>query len=409
VLNATIRGTYSKNNHYLQFGSSIEQNKLEDELNEFELLDSAGYSLPNTSGPFAISKSIKANSDLDYTRISGFIQDNLVFNNKPGLTVQGGLRYNYNTLNNELVISPRIGVSYTPQHWKKDIILRASAGAYHQPPFYREMRRYDGTVNTDLLAQRSWQFSTGLDYAFKISNRPYRFTTEAYYKSMTEVVPYDVDNVRLRYYGENMAKAYAYGIEGRLYGELVKDAESWLSIGFMKTMENLNSDFYYNYYNNAGEIITSETEDQVVADSARVDVGWLRRPTDRRFNLGLYFSDYLSTNENFRVYVQTLFGTNLPYNIPGSVKYRNALEIPAYLRVDIGFTYRLVGGDKNQRRSHDPFRAFNDMWISLEVFNLLDRDNIISYSLVKDFANNTYAIPNRLTPRLINLKLSVSW
>jgi hypothetical protein len=174
-------------------------------------------------------------------------------------------------------------------------------------------------------------------------------------------------------------------------------------------MEDLEGDYYYNYYNKNGDLITGDTDDQVPADSSRVDVGWLRRPTDRRINLGLFFSDYLTTNKDFKVNMQLLYGSNLPFNIPGSVRYRNALEIPAYFRVDVGFTYQIVGGEKSMRRSHDPFRNFESILVGLDVFNLLDRANVISYTLIKDFDNNTFAIPNRLTPRLINLKLTARW
>jgi hypothetical protein len=290
---------------------------------------------------------------------------------------------------------------------QKELVFKAAAGAYHQPPFYRELRRYDGTINTELLAQRSWQVVAGMDYQFKAWNRPFRFSTEAYYKQMSRVVPYDIDNVRIRYFGENSAKAYATGIEMRIIGEWVKDAESWFSIGFMRTRENLDNDYYFNYYNKDGELITGSTEDQVPADSARVDVGWLRRPTDRLFTMGLFFQDYLSTNKNFKVHLNLLYGSNMPYNIPNSVKYRNALIIDPYIRADIGFSALLLDGEKTNRRSHSPFRNLENIWASLEIFNLLDRRNTISYLLIKDFSNTIYTIPNRLTPRLVNLKLLV--
>lgn len=409
VINAQAKGTIEKQHHFIQFGNSIEQNKITDKLNEFEYQDSAGYSLPNQPGPLSLFRTIKGQSDLDITRFSGYVQDNMLFNKLPGFTLQAGVRYNYNTLNKEFLLSPRAGISFTPKKWKQDVIFKLGTGIYNQPPFYREMRRYDGTINTALKAQRSYQVSGGFDYAFKGLNRPMRLSVEGYYKNMTEVVPYDIDNVRLRYFGENSARAYAYGIEGRLFGELVKDAESWLSIGFMRTMENLDNDFYQKYYNAAGALITAATPDQVVTDSQQVNVGWLRRPTDRRINFGLYFSDYLTTNKNFKVFLQTLYGTNLPYNIPGSIRYRNALEIPAYIRVDLGFSYQLLSSDMSERRSHSPFRNLENMWLSLEVFNLLDRGNTISYALIKDFDNNTFAVPNRLTSRLINLKLAVRW
>jgi len=222
-------------------------------------------------------------------------------------------------------------------------------------------------------------------------------------------VPYDIDNVRVRYFGTNSAKAYAYGIEARLYGELVKDAESWISIGLMNTKENLDGDFYQKYYNAAGEEITGKTKDQVIRDSVKTDIGWLRRPTDRRLNFGVFFQDYLSTNKNFKVSLSIIYGSNMPYNIAGSTKYRNALEIPSYIRTDLGFSALLLDGDKSKRRSHNPLRKFETIWASLEVFNLIDRANTISYALIKDFANNIFTIPNRLTPRLINIKLVARW
>jgi hypothetical protein len=172
----------------------------------------------------------------------------------------------------------------------------------------------------------------------------------------------------------------------------------------MRTKEDLDNDFYYRYKNAAGEFITANSTDQVVADSVRTDVGYVRRPSDRLLTLGLFLQDYLTTNKNFRVTVNMIYGSDMSYNIPGSVKYRNALIIDPYMRVDLGFSALLLS-ERSQRRSHSPFRGFENIWASFEVFNLIDRANIISYQLIKDFANNTFAIPNRLTPRLINFKL----
>jgi hypothetical protein len=310
--------------------------------------------------------------------------------------MQGGVRYNFNNLNNELLISPRAGISWKPANWKRDIIFRGAAGIYDQPPFYRELRRYDGSLNTDLKAQRSYQVTAGLDYNFKVGNRPYRLTTEAYYKNIHNAVPYDIDNVRIRYFGENNAKAYATGIEARLFSELVKDAESWISVGFMRTRENLDNDTYYNY--------TLDSTNKVV-DSSLQQGGWFRRPTDRFFTFGMFLQDYLATNKNFKVYLNFLYGSNMPFNIPGSIKYRNGLIIEPYIRIDIGFSALLLDAEKARRRSHSPFRNFENIWATLEVFNLIDRDNTISYMLIKDFSNTRFALPNRLTPRLINLKL----
>ena len=168
----------------------------------------------------------------------------------------------------------------------------------------------------------------------------------------------------------------------------------------MKTKEDLENDFYQEY--------TVDSLNQPI-DSTTVEGGWLRRPTDRLITFGMFFQDYLATNKNFKVYISTLYGSNLPYNIPGSVKYRNALLIQPYIRVDIGFSALLLDIEKSNRRSHSPFRNFETIWASLEIFNLIDRPNTISYLLIKDFANNTFAMPNRLTPRLLNFKIVAKW
>ena len=398
--NVSHKGTLDKGRNVFQWGIGIDKTSITDKLNEWEFQDSAGYSLPFNPNLLTLNKVIKSNASLDISKISGYVQDNLIFGDSSNsFTLQAGLRYNYNSLNKEFLISPRVGASWQPKGGK-DIIFRAAAGAYHQPPFYRELRRYDGTVNKDVKAQKSWQVVGGFDYNFRSKDKPMRMTVEAYYKKLSDVVPYDIDNVRIRYFGENNAKAYAAGIEARLFGELVKDAESWISIGFMKTKENIDGDFY--------KVYTLDTLFQPV-DSTTVEGGWLRRPTDRTLTFGMFFQDYLATNKNFRVYLNTIYGTNLPYNIPGSVKYRNAAFIEPYIRVDIGFSALLLDADRSNRRSHSPFRNFDNIWASLEVFNLIDRPNTISYLLIKDFANNVFTLPNRLTPRLVNFKIVARW
>ncbi|HET9744263.1 MAG TPA: TonB-dependent receptor [Chitinophagaceae bacterium] len=398
--NISHKGTLDKGKNVFQWGIGFDKTSIADKLNEWEYQDSAGYSLPFTPNMLQLNKVLKSSASLDINKFSGYVQDNLAFGDSlHSFTLQAGLRYNYNSLNKEFLLSPRIGASWRPKSGK-DIIFRAAAGAYHQPPFYRELRRYDGTVNKDLKAQKSWQLVGGFDYNFRSGDKPMRLTAEAYYKKMNDVVPYDIDNVRIRYFGENNAKAYAAGVEARLFGELVKDAESWISIGFMKTKENISGDFY--------KVYTLDSLFQPI-DSSTVEGGWLRRPTDRTLTFGMFFQDYLATNKNFRVYLNTIYGTNLPYNIPGSIKYRNAAFIEPYIRVDIGFSALLLDADKSSRRSHSPFRNFENIWASLEVFNLIDRPNTISYLLIKDFANNVFTLPNRLTPRLVNLKIVARW
>lgn len=402
VWNASLKGSVDMGKHFIQFGNSIEQTNIDDRLYEWEYQDSAGYSLPLNTG--LLSKFLQSSANLSIQKYSGYIQDNINLQGKNGdITLQGGIRYNYNSLNKEFFISPRMQVSYKP-NWNKDVVVKLAAGSYNQPPFYRELRKYDGTLNTDVKSQKSYQVVAGVDYNYKRGNRPFRVTTEAYYKQMRDINPYDIDNVRIRYFGNNNAKAYAYGFETRFYGELVKDAESWLSIGLMRTRENIEGDYFFQYKNAAGEIISAKTEDRVPTDSIRNEVGWLRRPTDRLITIGLFLQDYLPNNKNFKVHLNMLYGSNMSFNIPNSVKYRNALIIDPYIRVDIGFSALLLS-EKNQRRSHNPFKDFDNIWASFEVFNLIDRPNTISYQLIKDFSNTTYSIPNRLTPRLINFKI----
>lgn len=404
VYNLSHKGTFDLGKHFIQWGAGVDHTIIHDKLNEWEYQDSAEYSRPYNPNQLNLNSVLKSKENLLVDKYSGYVQDNLRLGDTVrNITLQAGVRFNYNSLNKEFLISPRAQVSYKPE-WKRDVVLKASAGIYDQPPFYREMRRYDGTVNKALKSQKSFQVVAGFDYNIDAANKPVRITTEAYYKSLWDVDVYDIDNVRIRYYGNNNAIAYSAGVETRVYTELVKDAESWFSIGIGRTKEKINNDYYYTYLNAEGEVITAATKDQVIADSARHEAGWVRRPTDRLLTLGLFLQDYLTTNKNFKVHLSLIYGSNMPYNIPGSIKYRNALIIEPYIRADIGFSALLLS-EKSLRRSHSPFRGFDNIWASLEVFNLIDRANVISYQLIKDFANNTFSIPNRLTPRLINFKL----
>ncbi len=405
VYNAGVKGSHDAGQHFIQWGLSAEQTKISDRLAQFEYRDSAGYSLTYTPGALTIYNVQNSTANLTIQKYSGYLQDNIrLSKNKNDITLQVGARFNYNSLDKEFLASPRAQLSFKPAG-RKDIVYKFAAGVYDQPPFYRELRNYNGVLNTGIKAQKSVQVVTGMDYNFKGPySRPMRFTTEAYYKSMTNVIPYDIDNVKIRYLGSNNAKAYATGVEFRLFGELVKDAQSWLSLGFMRTRENLADDHYFDYKNAAGEVITAGSSDQTVTDSVRRDVGYVRRPSDRLITVGLYLEDYLPTNKNFRVYLNSIYGSNMSYNVPGSVKYRNGLIIPSYIRIDMGFSAVLLS-EKSLRRSHSPFRKFESIRANLEVFNLINRANTISFQLIKDFSNTVYALPNRLTPRLLNFKI----
>jgi hypothetical protein len=400
VWNLSHKGSYDMGIHLIQWGLTFEQRNINDKLYEFNFQDSAGYSIPQNGNNLAAYLNSSAN--LSIQSYSGFLQDNInLTHTKQDMILQVGARYNYNSLNHEFLVSPRAQFSLKT---KRNVIYKLAAGIYDQPPFYRELRAPDGIVNPAVRAQKSYQLVAGLEYDFKYNNKPFRLTTEAYYKRMWDVNPYDLDNLHLQYFAQNDAKAYAVGIESRLYGELVKDAESWISLGVGRTMEDIDNYYYYQYKNAEGQIVSPATADQTITDSSKQTRGWMRRPTDRLITFGMYLQDYLSTNKNIRVHVNMIYGSNMPYSIPNSVQFRDALTIDPYIRVDIGFSALLLGAE-SKRRSHSPFNPFKTIWASLEIFNLLDRANTISYQLIKDYANATYAIPNRLTPRLLNLKL----
>jgi len=404
VYTVSHKGSYKSGKHFLQWGISFDRSIIQDHINEWEYQDSAGYSLPFNPNQLNLSSTLKSKANLSINKYSGYVQDNIFISKGANqVTLEGGVRFNYDALNKEFLVSPRAQLSFRPD-WKQDIVFKAAAGIYDQPPFYREMRRPDGSINTNLKSQKSIQYVAGFDYNLTAGSKPMRITTEAYYKSLTDVDPYDINNLQISYFGENNARAYATGIEARLFTELVKDAESWFSVGVSQSKENIDDDFYYTYKNKEGEIIGAQTKDQVPTDSIKTNIGWIRRPSDRLLTMGLFLQDYLSTNKNFKVHLNLIYGSNMSFNIPNSMKYRNALIIEPYIRADIGFSALLLS-EKSLRRSHSPFRGFDNIWASLEVFNLIDRANTISYQLIKDFANNTFSIPTRLTPRLINFKL----
>lgn len=392
VGNIGHKGYYDAGKHYLQWGVNSEFVGINDKLNEWERRDSAGFSQPYSDTALNIAKRYKSSQDFSYMRLNGYLQDNIAFDSI-GLVLTGGVRLNYNFLNNEMLISPRVQASFKPK-WKKDVVFRAATGVYSQPPFYREMRNLDGEINKDVKAQKSYHAVAGFDYNFKgLANRPFKFTTEVYYKYMWDIVPYEYDNVRIRYFGRNDAVAYAFGTEFRLYGDLVKDAESWISLGLMKTGENILDDQYKVAGTNGG-------------DSVTIYPGYVPRPTDSRISFGMFFSDYLPRNKNFKLYLNGLYSTGLPFGPPDNKRYNDTLRIPSYKRVDIGFSALLIDGDKKIKPQYSFFKNVKSMWVSLEVFNLLGIQNTLSYLWIQDQSSNrTYAVPNRLTSRLLNLKL----
>lgn len=395
VGNLAHRGSYDARKHFIQWGVDANVVNISDKLHEWERRDSAGFTQPYQPDNLELTKFYASTSDFNYVRYSGFVQDNFRFNDSLGLTVSIGARFNYSTLNNELLVSPRAQLSYKPHNWKRDMVFKLAGGLYQQPPFYREMRDLNGKVNTSLLAQKSYHILGGLDYNFKGWNRPFKVTAEVYYKGLWDIVPYEYDNVRIRYFGKNDAKGYVYGGEVRLYGDIVKDATSWVSIGVMKAMEDV-------------------TDDKIVykgangADSASFTPGYVPRPTDQRFMIGMYFEDYLPKWKNYKMHLNLLYATGLPFGPPDNNRYGDTLRLPDYKRVDIGFSALLLKGEKHQ--DSKLLSSFKNIWLSLEVFNLLGIQNTLSYTWIQDqTSGGTYAVPNRLTSRLLNVKLIVDF
>lgn len=387
VGNIALRGSYNGGKHFLQWGADAQIVDVTDKLMEWERRDSAGYSQPISETELKMNESYRADNRLDYTRLMAYLQDNILLNEALKMTLNVGVRVSHSFLNNETVLSPRIQYSFVPK-WKRDVVIRLATGLYAQPPFYREMRAMDGVLNTDLKAQKSYHVAGGFDYNFKMwGDRPFKITAEAYYKQLWDLVPYEYDNVRIRYFANNNGRGYAYGGEVRLFGDLVKDAESWISMGYLKTANQIKDDATGEY----GE--------------------YMPRPTDQRFTFGMYFSDYLPRNKNFKMFLNLMYATGLPFSPPGkALDAGYELRIPDYKRVDIGFAALLLDGNKKDRPAYSLFRNIESVWLSAEVFNLLGIQNTLSYQWIQDYTtNNTFAVPNRLTARLINVKLAVKF
>lgn len=392
VGNLAHRGSYSGNLHFIQWGLDANLTKIEDKLYEWERRDSAGFTQPYNPNKLELTRFYRSGATFDYMRYSGFLQDNFRFNDSLDLTISLGVRFNYSTLNNEFLASPRMQVSYKPK-WRTNMVFKMAGGLYQQPNFYREMRDLNGNVNTNLKAQKSYHAVAGLDYNFQAWARPFKMTTEVYYKGLWDLVPYEYDNVRIRYFGKNDSKGYAVGGEVRLYGDLVKNATSWVSIGIMKTMEDI-------------------TDDSVVTTNNGVTTGvtypgYVPRPADQRFMLGMYFEDYFPKWKNFKMHLNLMYATGLPFGPPDANRYGDTLRLPDYKRVDIGFSTLLLNGAKHKSKV---LSSVKNSWLSLEVFNLLGIQNTLSYTWVQDqTSGKTFAVPNRLTSRLVNVKLIVDF
>ena len=414
------------------WGAKYQYEEINDELLEWKNQDSAGYSVPFiNSEELVFSEYTKSKNSLISNRISGFIQNDWRFLEKNGqsqLYITTGLRANHWDYNNELVISPRASITYAPSQFKTDSLgeefkdstnlsYRLAWGYYYQPPFYRELRDLNGNIVKEIKAQKSIHYVAGVDYDFYKWNRPFTWRTEAYFKDMYDIIPFEVENVRIRYSGKNNAKAFGYGLESRINGEFIKGLESWLSASYMRTEEDILDDQYYKYYNSNGEeIVSGFTLDQAVEDSVSFTRGYMPRSTDQRFSFKIFFQDEMPRFQQLKVHLNLVLSTGMPFGAPGSVQDRNASRMSSYKRADIGFTYQFVEDGKLYKKTgkmempaNHILRNFKDFGLRVEVFNLLDISNTISHLWVSDINNRVYAVPNYLTQRLVNFRLTAKF
>ncbi|MBR9922335.1 MAG: TonB-dependent receptor [Bacteroidetes bacterium] len=387
-------------NHFFQWSVKYQHERIEDHINEWERLDSAGYSLPYDTNFVQVFYVLKSDNNLMSNRFTAFIQDTYTWkkDSVAEWRLSAGLRAAYWDLNGEAFVTPRAQVLYKPFVAGRDISFRLSGGLYYQPPFYRELRGLDGQVNTDVLAQKSAHVVGGFTWDFnwsKLSKKPFRFITEIYYKKLWDLVSYDIDNVRIRYSGENDASGYVMGIDMRLNGEFVPGAESWFNLSFLRAREQL--DGVQHLEREIGEPEASEVED-------------VPRPTDQLMTMSVFFQDYLPRNENFKMHLNLTIGTGLPYGLRGNNEvYRNTYRFSPYHRVDIGFSILLWDAIRRKAKPKHFLRFTERTWLSLEVFNLLKVQNEASNTWIKTIFNQQYAIPNYLTSRRINLRLRMDF
>jgi len=405
------KGELVGNKSLLQWGIKAQHEEIDDKLNEWYYLDSAGFSIPSYRDPvnpqILLNDVVNAKNTLSSNRLMGYLQDTWELADTGKLMLTVGVRANYWDLNSQLVISPRMSLFYKHKNWKR-FNMKFAAGYYYQPPFYRELRDMQGVVHPELLAQQSIHLVLGSDYYFLALGREFKLTSEVFYKFLDDLIPYKIDNLRIRYLAKNNSKGYARGIDFRLFGDFVPGVESWASVSFLQTQEDLSDDYYYIRVNAEGDtILKGYTYDQVAVDSHRVEPGYIPRPTDQIVNFGLFFQDYFKKWPSYKMQLVLLFGSKLPFGPPGPDRYKDILRMPTYRRVDIGFSKQIIGEDVKRPPKIKFLRKFEAIWISLEVFNLLQVSNVSSYIWITDVTNDRkYAVPNYLTGRQLNLRLN---
>lgn len=374
-----------------KFGMQFQREALSDDLLEWGLVDSSGYAIPYTGSQVGLDRFFGAGSTIESFRILGFVQTDLNFNvGNWQYRTNVGLRVSHWNFNKEILFSPRLALSFNHSDYR-NLQYHLSFGYYYQPPFYREIRLASGELNRNIRAQQSIHALVGAEYYFTAWSRPFRMSLEFYNKWLNRLIPYTIDNVRLRYSGENLARGFARGADLKLNGELVPGAESWLSLSILRTMED---NLYDSYPDDGG---------------SPVYPGYYFRPTDQTFSLSLFLQDYLPGDKTFRVNLTGVYGSGLPM-FDSSIPHQRSFRMPSYKRIDVGFTKSFID---NGKRLVGNFKIAN-LSVGVDIFNLFNFNNTVSYLWVQTVANqegNSYrfAVPNYLTSRRVNVRFQMNF
>ncbi len=383
-LKATVKSvklslSHKMKKHDIQAGLTYKFEKIEENTKEYEMRDSSGYSIPHTGQDLYMIYSLRAKNSLDAERIESYLQDTWKFSSKGEhtfFTLSYGVRLSHWSFNKETIVSPRVSLGIVPA-FNHDVTIRLASGLYYQAPFFKELRDTTtvngityATLNSKIKSQRSIHFIAGFDYRFKMKARPFKFTAEAYYKVLSDLVPYTVDNVKIVYDASRQCSGHAMGLDMKLYGEFVPGTDSWVSLSLMDTKMNIN-----------GKSIPM--------------------PTDQRYSVNLFFTDYFPGTDRWRMSLKLAFADGLPFGAPHRSLDSMPFRAPAYKRVDLGMSFRALNNEKKERKS-----IFRNIWISLDALNLLGINNVNSYYWITDVTNQQYAVPNYLTGRQINLRAS---
>lgn len=383
VQTISLSGVHFLKSHDLRWGLQWKKESVSDNQREWEMRDSAGYNIPHTGNSLLPIYSLRSKTSSNSNHIKAYIQDTYKFNSSLGtVSVNAGIRISHWDWNKETLLSPRASIGLIPKFNEK-MTLRFSTGVYYQVPFFKEMRDtvlQNGittvVLNKDIKSQRSIHFVLGCDYMFKMLERPFKFTAEAYYKKLDNIIPYNVDNVRIIYYGKNCAEGYATGLDMKLFGEFVPGTDSWVTLSIMDTKEKING----------GEAIP--------------------RPTDQKYNISLYFTDFFPGTEKWKMSLRGVLADGLPFGPPRTEREKHTFRAPAYKRVDIGMSYRMFDNSEKHIRT-GVGQYLRNVWIGIDAFNLLDINNVNSYYWVSDIYNNNFAVPNYLTGRQLNVRVLV--